>query len=122
MANPGIHKTYKVVGELASYRIVALAGTGGNMTVSQAASASAALIGPTDELGKQSNGTADIAMSGMPEVECGGAVAVGAPLTADADGKAVTATAAGARIIGFALEDGAASVIITYQHTLGFKA
>jgi hypothetical protein len=46
-------------------------------------------------------------------------VTAGAPLTSDDDGRAVAAVA-GNRIIGFALEAGAAGVIITYVHSLGY--
>jgi hypothetical protein len=115
MANPGTFKTYKASGEIAPYRVIAL----GSGVVTQAAAGTAALIGTTDELGKQSNGNVDVCLSGLPEVVCGAAVAAGAPLTADGNGAAVTA-AAGNRIIGFALEAGAAGVIITYVHSLGY--
>jgi len=115
MANPGIYKNYKVNGVLSPYRIVALE----DKAVSQAASAADMLIGTTDELGKQSNGGADIALSGLPEVTCGAPVAPGAPLTSDGDGCAVEA-GAGDRIIGFALEDGVSGAIITYIHSLGY--
>jgi hypothetical protein len=52
-------------------------------------------------------------------VVCGDTVSAGDPLTADAQGRAVPA-GAGERIIGFALEDGAVGVIITYIHSLGY--
>jgi len=115
MANPGIFKNYKVNGDLAPYRIVAL----GDKCVTQAVAAGEAIIGTTDEIGKHSNGGADIALSGLPEVVCGAAVAPGDPLTADIHGRAVPAHADD-RIIGFALEDGVEGDIITYCHSLGF--
>lgn len=120
MTNPGIHKTRPVSGALAPWRIVAHAAAPG--MVRQAAAAADALIGTADELGKQDNGRADVAMTGLPEVECGGAIAAGAPLTSDAQGRAVAAATAGQRIIGFALEAGETGVIITYQHAPGYKA
>ncbi|MDR1946604.1 MAG: hypothetical protein LBQ51_05500 [Desulfovibrio sp.] len=115
MANPGTFKTYKAEGEIAPYRIIALVGG----AAAQAASATGALIGSTDELGKQSNGNVDVCLSGLPEVECGDAIDAGDPVTADAQGRAVAA-GAGDRIIGFALETGAAGDIITYIHALGY--
>lgn len=115
MANPGTYKTYKAEGEIAPYRVIAL----GAGVVSQAAAADAALIGTTDELGKQSNGNVDVALSGLPEVECGAVITPGAALTSDAQGRAVPA-ASGNRVIGFALSAGAEGVIITYLHSLGY--
>jgi hypothetical protein len=115
MANPGIFKNFKVSGDLSPYRIAALSAK----VITQATGPAQALIGTTDEVGKHSNSGADLALSGLPEVECGGAIAPGDALTSDAQGRAVKA-AAGNRIIGFALEDGATGVIITYSHNLGF--
>lgn len=118
MADTNLYKTYDVDGALASYRIAAHSAAAGN--VKQAAAPTDALMGTTDELGKQANGRADIALSDLPEVECGAAVAAGAPLTSDVEGRAVTATATGQRVIGFALEAAsAAGTIITYQFAPG---
>lgn len=118
MANTRLYKTYDVSGDLAPYRIVAHAA---GFTVKQATASTDALLGTTDELGKQSNGRADIALSDLPEVEAGAAITLGAALTSDAQGRAVPATATGQRIIGFALyEAGASGTIITYQFAPGF--
>jgi hypothetical protein len=115
MANPGTFKTYKAGGAIAPYRIITI----GAGVVTQAVSGAEAIVGTTDELGVQSNGNVDVCLSGLPEVVCGGAVAAGEPLTADAQGRAVAA-AAGERIVGFSLEDGAEGTIITYIHSLGY--
>ena len=89
----------------------------------QATAATEALVGTADELGKQPNGGADVAMSDQPEVEAGAAVAAGDPLTSDAQGRAVKATAAGDRIIGFACKAATdAGEIIDYQFAPGFLA
>lgn len=104
MANTRLYKTYSVNGELAPHRLVTLAGAS---TVAQATGSEKTLIGVSDELGKQSNGHADIAMSDLPEVEAGGVFAPGDPLTGDADGRAVKAESSGACIIGFALASAA---------------
>ena len=64
-------------------------------------------------------------MGGQPEVEAGGALAAGDPLTSDTEGKAVKATEGGSRIIGFAMTGAAAGDIITYIYapgTLGVAA
>lgn len=45
---------------------------------------------------------ADVAKLGVFSVEAGAAFSEGAPLTTDADGRAIKATTAGSRVIGFA--------------------
>ena len=90
--------------------------------VKAATGATVALVGTTDELGKLSNGRVDVCTGGIPEVALGGTVAAGDPLTSDASGKAVKATAAGNRILGFALVSGASGDIIPYQYSLGTLA
>lgn len=120
MPNYGIFKTFEVEGELAPYRIVAPASR--DHAVKQASTTGEALLGTTDELGKQTNGRADVCLGCLPEVECGGTIAFGAPLTADVDGRAVPATATGQRIIGYAMTSGAAGDIIDYLFAPGMLA
>lgn len=116
-----LFKTYDVSGDLVPYRIVAHAATAG--MIAQAAAPTDALIGTTDELGKQPNGRADVAMSDLPEVEAGAAVACGDPLTSDAEGRAIKATESGQHIIGFALTAAQSSgEIIDYQFAPGTLA
>ncbi|WP_022655560.1 capsid cement protein [uncultured Desulfovibrio sp.] len=118
MPRTDLFVNFAITGDLAPFRIVAHDGAGGYV---QAASSTAALIGTTDELGKQANGGADVALNYMPEVEVGAAVKAGDPLTSDAQGRAVPATAAGSRIIGFACKSAAeAGEIIDYQFAPGF--
>lgn len=116
MATTRLYKTYDVTGDLAPYRIAA---HGAPYRIRQATAPTDALLGTTDEIGKQSNGRADIAMSDQPEVMLGATVTAGQALTSDAQGAAVPATAAGQRIIGYALEGGQAGTIITYQFAPG---
>ena len=123
MANPGMFKTFDAEGDISPYRICAH-GTK-DYAVKQATKATDALAGTTDELGRQPNGRLDVCMGGQPEVEAGGALAAGAPLTSDTEGKAVKATEGGSRIIGFAMTGAAAGDIITYIYapgTLGVAA
>ena len=120
MANTRLYKTYAVSGELAPHRLVTLVGAS---TVAQADSSAKSLIGVADELGKQSNGHADIAMSDLPEVEAGGAFSFGDPLTSDAEGRAVKAESSGACIIGFALASAAtAGEIVPFLFAPGYLA
>lgn len=110
MPNTRLFKTFQASGDIAPYRIVSV---DADMLATQASAATHALIGTSDELGKQPNGTVDVAMSDIPEVESGAAIAVGDPLTADAEGCAVKATANGQHIIGlaFAAASGAGEII-----------
>ena len=110
MATPGIYKNFEAEGEIGPYVIVTH-GTA-DYAVKVATGATVALVGTTDELGKLS----------IPDVALGGTVAAGDPLTSDASGKAVKATAAGNRILGFALVSGASGDIIPYQYSLGTLA
>ena len=120
MATPGIYKNFEAEGEIGPYVIVTH-GTA-DYAVKAATGATVALVGTTDELGKLSNGRVDVCTGGIPEVALGGTVAAGDPLTSDASGKAVKATAAGNRILGFALVTGASGDIIPYQYSLGTLA
>lgn len=120
MATPGIYKNFEAEGEIGPYVIVTH-GTA-DYAVKAATGATVALVGTTDELGKLSNWRVDVCTGGIPEVALGGTVAAGDPLTSDASGKAVKATAAGNRILGFALVSGASGDIIPYQYSLGTLA
>ena len=120
MATPGIYKNFEAEGEIGPYVIVTH-GTA-DYAVKAATGATVALVGTTDELGKLSNGRVDVCTGGIPEVALGGTVAAGDPLTSDASGKAVKATAAGNRILGFALVSGASGDSIPYQYSLGTLA
>lgn len=107
---------------IAAYRIVKF-GSADNAVI-QAAAATDAVIGVANELGALSTDpTVDITMGPIGEVELGGTVTRGDPLTADSAGKGVAAApapAANARIIGFANKSGVAGDIITYLHSPGF--
>lgn len=122
----GISKFFKTLdaeGDIAPYRICAH-GTA-DYAVKQATAATDALMGTTDELGKQANGRVDVCMGWLPEVEAGGTLAAGDPITSDANGKAVKATIGGSRIIGFAMTSASSGDIIPYQFapgTLGVAA
>ena len=123
MANLGIFKTFDAEGEIAPYRICAHGSK--DYAVKQATAKTDALLGTTDELGRQPNNRVDVCLDKMPEVEAGGTLAAGDPLTSDANGKAVKATTGGDRLIGFARSSASAGDIITYIHapgTLGVAA
>lgn len=68
----------------------------------QASAATDALMGVTDAVAPAAGERTDIVKSGIADVTYGGNVAKGDPLTSDANGKAIKATVAGSRLIGYA--------------------
>lgn len=103
MANtPLLIKTYIAQAAVTKRRIVVLPADG---AAAQAAGATGKLMGVSVDLDAAIGEQCDVVHSGLADVEYGGAVAIGDPLTSDAQGRAVAA-APGAgvnhRIVGFA--------------------
>lgn len=119
--NPGLVKTFTTgAAAVAAYTIVAHGDAAG--TVVGASAAGDAMFGVTQQLGAGAGQRVDVCLGGLPEVLCGGAVAAGDPLTADAESRAVKAAPApGAqvRIIGFAMMDAVAGDIVPFQFAPG---
>ena len=116
MANPGLIKTMDAAGAIKPFRIVAH-GTK-DFEVKQAGDKTQPLLGTADEVGSTPSGEVDVVLSDMPDVEYGGTVAAGDPLTTDADGRAIKATVSGSRLIGFAHISASADDIGPYNHSL----
>lgn len=88
---------------ISAYRIVKHGAADG--AVVQASAITDLLIGICDRIGAASGGRAEIVRAGLAEVEYGGNVTRGQPLTSDSNGKAVYANpgaGTNAYIIGFA--------------------
>lgn len=103
MGTPNLIRSYTAGAAIAKYRIVKPGAADG--AVLQAAAATDFLNGVCVELDAASGASTDIIKSGIAEVEFGGAVTRGGPVTADANGKAVAAApgaGSNVRIIGFA--------------------
>lgn len=116
MANPGLTKSFTAEAAVSPYRIVKF-GTGDDKVI-QAAAVSDAMFGVANNLGGDIGKRCDVIMEGTAEVEYGGTITRGQPLTSDANGKAAaSAPAAGInnRIIGFALVSGVAGDIGSVQ-------
>jgi hypothetical protein len=93
MLNPTLTKSYAPGGAISKYRIVKFGSADG--AVVQAAAATDKLVGVTTALDAAStDARVDVIRAGIAEVEYGGNVTRGDLLTADANGKAITATAA----------------------------
>lgn len=110
--NPTLVKNYTAGAAVAKRRIVKHGASAG--LVIQGADAAAALIGVTTEVAADSGERCDVIKAGIADVEYGGNVSLGAPLTSDTVGRAVAAApgaGANAYIIGFAEVDGASGDI-----------
>ena len=108
MSNRTLLKAYSAGAAVAAHRIIKWGAA--DRAVIQAAAAADSAIGVSDRLSAASGERIDIVRAGIADVEYGDAVARGALLTSDADGKAVTA-AAGNRVIGVAEISGVAGDI-----------
>lgn len=89
----GLTKPYTAGGTIAARRIVKFGAADG--VVLQAAAVGDKLIGVSSDLGSVSGERQDVFMVGnIAEVDFGGTIARGDPITSDASGKAVTAAPA----------------------------
>lgn len=138
MQTPILTKNFESDGAISPYRIVAHGSSDGN--VAQGAADTDALCGVTGQVGTDAAGErVDANMAGVAFVEYGGNVTRGDPLTTDASGRAITATAhthtentasaytqnattssaANVRIIGYAVVSGVLGDIGSVQITPG---
>lgn len=114
-------RSYTASADIPKCRIVKFGAADG--TVVLAAAATDASIGVSSELSVLSGEPCDVERFGLVDVEFGGTVTRGDPLTADANGKAVAAApAAGTRvrIIGFAEQSAVAGDIALMQIAPGY--
>ncbi|MEQ1890289.1 MAG: DUF2190 domain-containing protein [Alphaproteobacteria bacterium] len=104
MTNPMLSKNYRAEAAVAKRRIVKMGATDGAVVVG--AAATDLIFGVSADIDAAITERVDVHVAGIAEVEFGGTVTRGGPVTSDATGRAVAA-APGAgvnnRIIGFAL-------------------
>ncbi|WP_242415082.1 hypothetical protein [Sphingomonas panni] len=110
----GLTRSYEAIASIAAYRIVAFGDAANNNKIVTASAATQPLAGTTGQLGGPAGAMVDVAKEAIPQVQLGGPVGAGDPLTSNAVGKAIKATVAGQRIIGFAEQPGVADDIIDY--------
>lgn len=91
-------------------------------SIALATAATAAIMGVGDSLGGTAGQIMDVVCGGYATVVYGDTVARGDALTSDANGKAVKATVAGSRLIGFAVTAGASGDFGTVHVQLGTLA
>ncbi len=106
--NRGLVKSFTAGAAITAGRIVKFGALDG--VVAHAAAAADFLVGVAD-YDAVSGARVDVILTGAAEVVLGATVVRGALLTADANGRAVTA-AAGNRIIGVAMQSGVANDVI----------
>lgn len=112
MNNPVLVKNFTAESAVAAYRIVKFGSTEGKVV--QAAAAADSMLGAATLVSANANERIDVILSGVADVEYGGAIAAGDYLTSNASGQAVKAApAAGTNngIIGKAVIAGAAGDI-----------
>jgi len=112
---PTFIRAYETSAAVAGCRIVKFSDAASSNKVAQADSTTSASLGVSDAMGADIGGMCDVHRGGLVSVELGGTVTAGAPLTADADGKAIAAVAAAGttiRVIGLADEPGIAGDVI----------
>ena len=112
MNNPILIKSLTAEADIAAFRIVKPGANDGGAI--QGAASTDALIGVANQLGAVSGGRVEVVVSGIFEVQYGGAVTRGDLLTSDVDGKAISAApgaGVNARVIGVAMVSGVADDI-----------
>jgi len=101
--NPLLTKNYTTTGAVSAYRIVKRTG---DYTVAHATLATDPIAGVTVDLGAASGGRVDVVEIGIADVDFAGTVAIGDPIMATTDGKAIKATGGPrpvTRIVGYAM-------------------
>lgn len=112
-------KTFHAGGAILAASIVKFDGNG---DVVQSSAAADLHVGVTDSIGDAASGDRiDVHMAGQPTVTASAAIAAGASITSDADGKAVTA-GVGEIAIGFAVEASEADGDLITIHLARHKA
>jgi len=119
---PTLIRSFELSAAVLAYRIVAFSDAANSAVVATADAATDPLLGTTGKLGGDTGDMGDVTLSGLGDVQLGGAVSAGDPLTSDAEGKAIEATVAGQRIIGFAAAPGVEDDIIPYLCAPGVLA
>lgn len=112
---PTFVRAYEAATAVEGHRILKFSDAANTSVVAHADADDAPLIGVSDEMGAKTGGMCDVHRGGLISVHLGGTVTAGAPLTSDANGKAIAAvatTGTTVRIIGYSDEPGVEDDII----------
>lgn len=115
--NPLMIKSYEAEAAVEGYRVVAFSDAAASSMVSTAAANTDPIIGTADAMGAGVGDMLDVHCGGLGSVKLGGTVTAGAPLTSDANGAAIVATASAGsivRVFGYANEPGVDGDVISY--------
>lgn len=118
--NPILAKNYDAEGATPAYRLVKHGTAAGQVML--AAAATDRPIGVSHELDAADGERLDVNKIGIAEVEAGGVIARGDPVTSDASGKGVNAApgvGTNNGIVGFAEDDAVAGDIFNVTLSLG---
>ncbi|MEL7098284.1 MAG: capsid cement protein [Pseudomonadota bacterium] len=113
---PKLTRSFKAAEDITGHLIASFANAATDATVGHAGANTEPLLGVFDAMGAKTGKMVDVHLAGEIDVRAGGTFPAGAPLTADANGKAVLAApAAGTtvRVIGFAMAPAVADDIVT---------
>lgn len=113
-------KSYRADAAITKHRLVKAGAA--DASIAPATAATDAIMGVADSLGADTADVVDVIVGGYASVTYGAAVTRGAPLTTDGTGRAIVATVAGSRLIGYAVTAGAADDIGTVHVQLGTLA
>jgi hypothetical protein len=109
MNNVTLTKAYEASAAVLGFRIAIYSDTAASSKVAQAAASTTPAIGIFDAMGGAAGDMVDVHLAGIAPVDLGGTVTAGAPLMADANGKAIAAVGASGqvrRVIGYAMSPG----------------
>lgn len=114
---PTFTRAYEISAVVRPFRIARYSDVAASQRVAEATANTQPVLGVFDRLagGALVGQMVEVHRAGLCSVELGGTVAAGQPLTSDAQGRAIAATAAPAtqvRIIGFADEPGVVGDVI----------
>ncbi|MBX3545583.1 hypothetical protein [Chelatococcus sp.] len=113
--NPLLIKSFAAAAIVAGFRFVKF--TANRLEVTLATGSDTHIAGCSDSLGADAGAQLDVMQVGLGEVQLAGTVAAGDPLTADANGKAIKATAHTSNVVhygGFAQLPGVSGDVIPY--------
>lgn len=122
MSIPKLIRSFEAGAAIEAYRIAKFSDVAASAKIATATTAADPFAGTTGKLGGAIGDLVDLTLSGLGDVQLGGTVGAGDPLTSDDEGKAVEATVAGQRIIGFAHAPGVDGDIIPYLCAPGVLA
>lgn len=120
MRTDGLIKSFRADAAIAPHRAIKPGAAAG--AAAQASAATDAIMGVHGSLAAVAGAVTDAVVSGYATMEYGATIAAGVPVTCDAQGRAIAATSAGQRLVGFAVLAGVLGDLGTVDVRLGINA